>query len=92
MIDALNPAFIVIVGAFFVPLFSGRVRDVYMLLLPVLALLQLINLPFGGLLGGFTTYSAFGLLSWELLREGRVGAFSGQILIHLLGGIACWRE
>jgi CrcB protein len=43
----------------------------------------------GGLLGGFTTYSAFGLLSWELLEQGRRGAFAGQILLHLIGGIAC---
>ena len=43
----------------------------------------------GGLLGGFTTYSAFGLLSWELLREGRTAAFSGQVLAHLVGGILC---
>jgi CrcB protein len=43
----------------------------------------------GGLLGGFTTYSAFGLLSWDLLDEGRRGAFAGQILLHVLGGLAC---
>ena len=43
----------------------------------------------GGLLGGFTTYSAFGLLSWDLLREGRWGAASGQILVHLIGGMLC---
>ena len=43
----------------------------------------------GGLLGGFTTYSAFGLLSWDLLEEGRLGAASGQVLIHLIGGLLC---
>ena len=43
----------------------------------------------GGLLGGFTTYSAFGLLSWELLEEGKRGAFAGQIALHVLGGIVC---
>ena len=43
----------------------------------------------GGLLGGFTTYSAFGLLSWELLEEGKHGAFAAQIVLHLVGGIVC---
>ena len=43
----------------------------------------------GGLLGGFTTYSAFGLLSWELLEQGKRGAFAGQIALHVLGGLAC---
>ncbi len=43
----------------------------------------------GGLLGGFTTYSAFGLLSWELLDQGKRGAFAGQILLHVLGGLLC---
>jgi CrcB protein len=43
----------------------------------------------GGLLGGFTTYSAFGLLSWELLRQGKTAAFTGQILLHVVGGIVC---
>lgn len=41
----------------------------------------------GGLLGGFTTYSAFGLLSWDLLREGRTLAFSAQVLAHVVGGL-----
>lgn len=43
----------------------------------------------GGLLGGFTTYSAFGLLTWDLLRNGRYLAFAGQILVHLIGGLLC---
>jgi CrcB protein len=43
----------------------------------------------GGLLGGFTTYSAFGLLSWELLEQGKRGAFAGQIALHVLGGLVC---
>lgn len=43
----------------------------------------------GGLLGGFTTYSAFGLLSWDLLRDGKTVAFAGQVLLHVVVGIAC---
>ena len=47
MIAELNPAFILILGALVVPLLSGRVRAMYMLALPVLALAQLISLPSG---------------------------------------------
>jgi CrcB protein len=42
----------------------------------------------GGFLGGFTTYSSFGLLSWDLLEHGRYGTLAAQIAIHLFGGIA----
>ncbi len=42
----------------------------------------------GGLLGGFTTYSAFGLLSWTLIEEGRTTAFATQVLLHLVLGLA----
>jgi CrcB protein len=39
----------------------------------------------GGLLGGFTTYSSFALLSWELLRADRPGAAVLLVLAHLVG-------
>ena len=42
----------------------------------------------GGLLGGFTTYSAFGLLGWDLLEKGRFVSFAWQILLHIVGGLA----
>lgn len=41
----------------------------------------------GGLLGGFTTYSSFALLSVELLRADRFGAAVAQIVLHVLGGV-----
>jgi len=41
----------------------------------------------GGLLGGFTTYSSFAFLSWELLRGDRLGAMLLQILAHVIGGV-----
>ncbi|MCH9687997.1 MAG: CrcB family protein [Deltaproteobacteria bacterium] len=41
----------------------------------------------GGLLGGFTTYSAFALLSHDLLREGRVSTLALQIGLHIGLGI-----
>jgi len=41
----------------------------------------------GGLLGGFTTYSAFALFSVDLLTNGRLGVLAAQISAHLLGGV-----
>lgn len=43
----------------------------------------------GGLLGGFTTYSAFALFSVELGQAGRLGVLAAQLGLHGLGGIAC---
>ena len=45
----------------------------------------------GGVLGGFTTYSAFALLSLEHAQAGRHGVVLAQILVHLIGGVlAVW--
>jgi CrcB protein len=38
----------------------------------------------GGLLGGFTTFSAFGLETWALLQSGRAGA----AVVYALGSVA----
>ncbi len=43
----------------------------------------------GGLLGGFTTYSAFGLVGWDLWREQKTGWLALQVGGHVIGGIAC---
>jgi CrcB protein len=43
----------------------------------------------GGLLGGFTTYSAFALFSYELFRDERLGVLAVQLGLHLgLGVVA----
>ena len=42
-----------------------------------------------GLLGGFTTYSAFALLTVDLAHEGRWQVSVLQVLAHLLGGALC---
>jgi len=47
MNSALPPAVIFIVGAVFVPLFKGRVKQIYLLALSVLAGLDLLYLPNG---------------------------------------------
>lgn len=41
----------------------------------------------GGLLGGFTTYSAYALFSYELIRDERLGVLALQIGLHLVLGI-----
>ncbi len=47
MHNGLPPAFIFIVGGLLIPLFKGKVRAAYALLLPVLGFLNLLNLPMG---------------------------------------------
>ena len=41
-----------------------------------------------GFLGGFTTYSAFGLETVTLLQRGAVGSALGVVMAHLLLGLA----
>ena len=45
MIEALPPGMVLILGALLVPLLSGRARQAYMLLLPVLGFVQVVLLP-----------------------------------------------
>lgn len=40
-----------------------------------------------GLLGGFTTYSSFALLSVELAQTDRLGVLAIQLGAHILGGM-----
>jgi len=40
-----------------------------------------------GLLGGFTTYSSFALLSVELAQTGKWSALALQLGLHVLGGM-----
>jgi CrcB protein len=47
------------------------------------------HIVLGGLLGGFTTYSAFALFTVDLLGQQRWGILATQILGHLVGGVAC---
>ena len=44
MIDSLSPAVILVVGALLIPILQGKLRLLYMLVLPVLSLLQLCML------------------------------------------------
>ncbi|MBK8241255.1 MAG: CrcB family protein [Deltaproteobacteria bacterium] len=45
------------------------------------------TIAIGGLLGGFTTYSSFALLSWELTRDDRLGAAALLVAGHVVGGL-----
>ncbi|MBS3909652.1 MAG: Na(+)/H(+) antiporter subunit D [Actinobacteria bacterium] len=47
MISMLPPAAIFIVGAFLVPFFKGRVKSAYLLILPGVAFINLLNIPEG---------------------------------------------
>jgi CrcB protein len=50
-------------------------------------LLQLLLVT--GLLGGFTTFSAFSVESLQLLQRGAWGLAVGHTLAHVLGSLAC---
>lgn len=41
-----------------------------------------------GLLGGFTTYSSYALVTVELAEAGRIAALAWQVGLHLAGGMA----
>ncbi len=47
MINTLPPALIFIIGALLVPLFKGKLKSVYLLLLPLIGFINLINIPEG---------------------------------------------
>ncbi len=47
MIEGLNPGIILILGALVVPLTSGFIRSIYLLLLPILGLAQMLSLGLG---------------------------------------------
>lgn len=47
MINSVPPAAIFIIGAFLIPFLRGRLKSAYMLLLPVLAFINLLNMPKG---------------------------------------------
>ena len=68
MIDPVPPAAILILGAFLVPCFKGRLKSAYLLLLPTLALANLLWMPAG-------TYWVVRFLEYDLIF-GRVDKLS----------------
>lgn len=47
MSNAIPPAVIFIAGALFIPLFRGKLRNIYLLSLPVIGFVNLLNIPEG---------------------------------------------
>jgi CrcB protein len=82
------------VGAVLRVLLSGRIEQALGCLLIGVAAATITavhwrNIVLGGLLGGFTTYSAFALFTVTLVEQQRWGVLTTQIVGHLVGGIAC---
>ncbi len=60
MINAIPPALIFILGALAIPLFPGRLKKAYILLLPVLGIINFLNIPLG-------THFTFNFLDYTLI-------------------------
>lgn len=82
MINALPPAFVLILGALLVPLLRGRLKQAWMLLLPVLSFVNLLSIPEG-------THWAFSFMGYELAlgHLDRLSLIFGYIF-HLIAFIS----
>ena len=82
MLSSLSPALVPILGAFLVPFLHGRVRDVWVLSLPVVGLLWLLGLPTGD-------HGTFTYLGLELTPV-RIDAWSRifGIIFFIAAGLA----
>ena len=87
MIDGLNPGFILVLGGLLVPLFRGRLRQIYMLALPVLAAIHLVGMPAG--IHMTTPFMGYELI---LTRVDDLSFVFGLIFLiaALLGNIYAW--
>ncbi len=82
MINTLPPQAIFIIGGLLIPLFKGRLKSIYLLLLPVISFINLINVPEG-------THWIVRFLDYELIF-GRVDRLSllFAYVFHLISFIA----
>ncbi|MFO7607190.1 MAG: Na(+)/H(+) antiporter subunit D [Desulfurivibrionaceae bacterium] len=80
----LPPALIYIVGALLVPLLPGRIKSIYLLILPVAAFLVLINTPAAAVLR--FDFLGFELVPFRIDRLSLVFAYI-YLLISLIGTI-----
>lgn len=78
MINTVPPAALFIIGALLVPLLRGRVKSAYLLLLPVVGLINLINMPEGA-------HWAYRFLDYELtlVKVDRLSLIFGYIF-HII--------
>jgi multicomponent Na+:H+ antiporter subunit D len=82
MIDTVPPAFIFIVGALLVPFLKGKLKSAYLLFLPILGFINLINIPEG-------IHWGVRFLDYELVfgKVDRLSLLFGYIF-HLISFIA----
>jgi multicomponent Na+:H+ antiporter subunit D len=82
MIDTIPPGLIFIIGALLVPLFKGKVKSIYLLLLPVISFINLISIPIGN-------HWVVSFLGYDLVfgRVDRLSLLFGYIF-HLISFIA----
>src|SRR4030042_3733838 len=78
MINSVPPLVIFIFGALLIPLFKGKLKSTYLLLLPIVGFINLINIPEG-------THWAVRFLDYELVfgKVDRLSLFFGYIY-HLI--------
>jgi multicomponent Na+:H+ antiporter subunit D len=82
MINTVPPAAIFIIGALLVPLFKGRLKSAYLLMLPIVGFFNLLNIPEG-------THWTVGFLGYDLVfgKVDKLSLFFGYIY-HLISLIA----
>lgn len=82
MSNAFPPALIFIVGALLIPLFKGRLRSVYLVALPILGFINLVNIPLG-------THWTANFLDFQLVfgEVDRLSRIFG-IIFHIISFIA----
>lgn len=82
MIEPVPPAFIFIIGALLIPFFRGKLKSAYLLFLPVIGFVNLINIPEGN-------HWAIQFLDYHLVlgKVDRLSLIFGYIF-HLISFIA----
>ena len=82
MINTVPPAAIFIIGALFIPFFKGKLKSVYLLLIPIVGFINLINIPEG-------SHWVIRFLDYQLVfgKVDRLSLFFGYIY-HLISLIA----
>src|SRR4030067_761989 len=95
MIDWFHPGLIYILGAFLIPLFRGTIKKGYLLLLPVLALINLLLMSRGVFSPEekewIIPFLGFDLILGRVCKVGMVvGYFFGISWCISSVGSACW--
>ena len=67
MTEFIHPGFVLIIGALLLPFVMGPARKPFLMLVPILAFISVLNMQHG-------TYGVVNFMDWEL-TFGRVDAF-----------------